>query len=129
MWLARNKISVIWLVLVTSVMGVFLFPHGSTPLVTIITNLLFVTLFVLSLFIVIREKNWNNKAIFLNFTLFGAYFLISDYIHLPVFRFYDIGIFTAFPLPVRHNLLSYFPSFCRGLSGYRYVVPPAPYLD
>jgi hypothetical protein len=77
MWMAKNKISVIWLVLVTSVMGVFLFPHGSTPLVTIITNLLFVSLFVLSLFIVIREKNWNNKAIFLNFTLFGAYFLIS----------------------------------------------------
>jgi hypothetical protein len=90
MWLARNKISVIWLVLVTSVMGVFLFPHGSTPLVTIITNLLFVTLFVLSLFIVIREKNWNNKAIFLNFTVFGAYFLISG-----LYPLTGISLFTT----------------------------------
>jgi len=77
MWIANNKILLTWGVLVISLLAVFLLPHGSSPAITIVTNLLFLTIFVICLFLVIREKQGSNKIIFLNFLLFSAYFVIT----------------------------------------------------
>ncbi len=77
MWISENKIFVTWGVLAILLLAVFFYSPGSSPVTTIFTNLLFLSIFVFCLFIVIREKQWSNKIIFLNFLLFSGYFIIS----------------------------------------------------
>jgi hypothetical protein len=77
MRLSDNKILLTWGILAVSLLAVFLFSPTVSPLISILTNLLFLTIFVLCLFIITREKQWGNKIIFLNFLLFSAYFIIT----------------------------------------------------
>jgi hypothetical protein len=77
MWLSDNKILLTWGLLAVSLLAVYLFSPSPSPLISILTNLLFLTIFVVCLFIVFREKQWGNKIIFINFLLFSAYFLIT----------------------------------------------------
>ncbi len=77
MWISENKVLLTWIVLALTLVAVFLYSPGASPLISVLTNIMFLTIFVFCLFIVIREKHWGNKIIFLNFMLFAAYFLIT----------------------------------------------------
>jgi hypothetical protein len=78
MWIGKHRIILIWGFLAVSMLSIFLFSPTSSPMITILSNLLFLTIFVFSLFIVIREKQWSNKLLFMNFLLFSGYFLVSS---------------------------------------------------
>lgn len=73
-----NSIVLVWGILFALMLSLFLFPHAPVPTISILTNILLLTLFVICLFIVRREKVLSNKIIFLNFLLFSAYFLITS---------------------------------------------------
>ncbi len=77
MSLFGNRAFVTWTVLAISLLSVWLFSSVEYPLISILTNLSFLTIFVVCLFLVIREKQLNNKVIFINFLLFSSYFLIT----------------------------------------------------
>jgi len=77
MHLFGKKALLTWTVLAISLLSVWLFSSVEYPFISILTNLLFLTIFVVCLFIVIREKQLNNKVIFINFLLFSSYFLIT----------------------------------------------------
>jgi hypothetical protein len=77
MQLLGNKIFLTWLVLSISLMSVWLFSSVTSPTISILTNLLFLTIFIVCIFIIAREKQSSNKVIFINFLLFSSYFLIT----------------------------------------------------
>lgn len=77
MSLLGNRAFLTWAVLAISLLSVWLFSAVRYPAISILTNLLFLTIFVVCIFVIIREKQRSNKVIFINFLLFSSYFLIT----------------------------------------------------
>jgi hypothetical protein len=86
----------VWGILLILTMSVFLFPHHYVHPVSIISSILFLSIFVISLFIVIREKNKNNKLLFLHFGLFSSYFMITSIYPLMGITIFPDSTFASF---------------------------------
>ncbi len=92
MWSGNKLIYYGWGAAILLYLSIFMLPHNQINSVSIITNLFFLTIFVISIFIVIREKNRNNKFLFLNFVIFSSYFIITA-----IYPLTGITLFTQDP--------------------------------
>jgi hypothetical protein len=104
---SRTKIVyIVWGILMVFTMSIFLLPHHYIHPVSIISSILFLTIFVISIFIVIREKNKNNKLLFLHFGLFSSYFIILSLYPLMGITLFPTSTFASF-LHYQYGTITY----------------------
>ncbi len=85
-----RKIILGWLAIIaTYVIALVIFPHRDTPLASVLNRLIQSLLFVISLFIYLREPQRKSKIIFLNFTTCFFFSILSfgyDFVGEAFFR-------------------------------------------